>query len=72
VTIDPARTAKQLVADLKWGKITRLDRATVAYVCDVELREHGKVSAEHREALITDVAYRTFDIWRQRTLATTG
>jgi hypothetical protein len=69
--IDPERTARQLVADLKWGKIHRLDNATVQRVCDQALRNDGRVLPERRERLIRDVAYRTMDIWVRRTLATT-
>ena len=72
MTIDPDRTARQLIADLKWGKISRLDRRTVERVCDAALADDGRVTAAHRERLIADVSYRAFDIWRRRTLAATG
>ncbi len=70
--IDPDRTARQLVADLRWGKLSRLDRGTIERVCDSAIRQTGRVTAEHRERLVTDVAYRTFEIWRRRQLAKTG
>lgn len=66
---DPHRIASQLIQDLRWGKLTHLDRATIARVCDVELADEGKVSEAHRQRLIAATAERCYELWRNRTLA---
>jgi hypothetical protein len=69
---DPDRVARQLVADLKWGKITRVDHRTVEATCDAELRAHGTTSAERRQRFIADTTRQVFWLQAQRHLARTG
>jgi hypothetical protein len=66
---DPARLAASLVAELKGGNLSRLDRATVERACDIHLREHGPLSPDGRMRLYEATALEVFNQLRASTCA---